>query len=214
MGNTYKKMSKGKCIIVSAPSGSGKSTLISYLMEQAKEELNLQFSISATSRAPRGEEKDGEDYYFISKEEFQRRIADNDFIEYEEVYGGQLYGTPKSEVENRLEAGVNVVFDVDVKGGCNIKKHFGERAISIFIQPPSIDELRHRLQHRGTETEAQIQMRIERAELELSYADKYDKVIINDQLEVAQQEMVSTVKDFINGSEAEESLPTSASQED
>jgi guanylate kinase len=194
-------MNPGKCIIFSAPSGSGKSTLINYLMEQAQETLNLHFSISATSRAPRGTEQDGVEYHFLSKEEFIKRIQEDAFIEYEEVYGGKFYGTLKSEVEKQLEKGENVVFDVDVKGGCNIKQHFGERAISIFIQPPSIEELRNRLVKRGTETLEQIEDRLQRASLELSYADKYDRVIINDQLEVAQLETLQVVKDFISNIE-------------
>ncbi len=203
-------MNPGKCIIFSAPSGSGKSTLINYLMEQAQETLNLHFSISATSRAPRGTEQDGVEYHFLSKEEFIKRIQEDAFIEYEEVYGGKFYGTLKSEVEKQLEKGENVVFDVDVKGGCNIKHHFGERSISIFIQPPSIEELRKRLVKRGTETLEQIEDRLKRASLELSYADKYDKVIVNDQLEVAQQETLQVVKDFIDSVSPEPAADTQA----
>ena len=198
-------MKQGKCIIFSAPSGSSKSTLINYLMGQAQEELNLHFSISATSRAPRGEEQDGVEYHFLTVEDFRQKIEEDAFIEYEEVYEGKFYGTLKSEVEKQLEKGENVVFDVDVKGGCNIKQHFGERAISIFIQPPSIEELRNRLVKRGTETLDQIEDRLERASLELSFADKYDRVIINDELEVAQQETLQVVKDFLDINTTEES---------
>ena len=197
-------MNPGKCIIFSAPSGSGKSTLINFLMAQAQEEFNLHFSISATSRAPRGEEQDGVEYHFLTVEDFRQKIAQDAFIEYEEVYEGKYYGTLKSEVEKQLEKGENVVFDVDVKGGCNIKQHFGERAISIFIQPPSIEELRRRLVNRGTETLEQIEDRLERASLELSFADKFDRVIINDQLEVAQQETLTVVRDFLAHKEEEE----------
>ena len=174
-------------------------------MGQAQEELNLHFSISATSRAPRGEEQDGVEYHFLTVEDFRQKIEEDAFIEYEEVYEGKFYGTLKSEVEKQLEKGENVVFDVDVKGGCNIKQHFGERAISIFIQPPSIEELRNRLVKRGTETLDQIEDRLERASLELSFADKYDRVIINDQLEVAQQETLQVVKDFLDINTTEES---------
>lgn len=174
-------------------------------MGQAQEELNLHFSISATSRAPRGEEQDGVEYHFLTVEDFRQKIEEDAFIEYEEVYEGKFYGTLKSEVEKQLEKGENVVFDVDVKGGCNIKQHFGERAISIFIQPPSIEELRNRLVKRGTETLDQIEDRLERASLELSFADKYDRVIINDELEVAQQETLQVVKDFLDINTTEES---------
>ena len=206
-------MKQGKCIIFSAPSGSGKSTLINYLMGQAQEELNLHFSISATSRAPRGEEQDGVEYHFLTVEDFRQKIEEDAFIEYEEVYEGKFYGTLKSEVEKQLEKGENVVFDVDVKGGCNIKQHFGERAISIFIQPPSIEELRNRLVKRGTETLDQIEDRLERASLELSFADKYDRVIINDELEVAQQETLQVVKDFLDINTTEESPQEECSEE-
>ena len=138
----------GKLIIFSAPSGSGKSTIIRFLLE--KQELNLHFSISATSRAPRGTERDGVEYYFLSPDEFRQKIAAGDFLEYEEVYTDKYYGTLKSEVERRLGEGENVVLDVDVVGGCNVKKMYGERALSVFIQPPSIEVLRERLVGRGT----------------------------------------------------------------
>ena len=160
---------KGKLIIFSAPSGSGKSTIINYLLTQ---DLNLAFSISATSRPPRGEEKHGVEYFFLSPDEFRQRIANNEFLEYEEVYKDRYYGTLKAQVEQQLEAGQNVVFDVDVVGGCNIKKFYGERALSLFIQPPSVDELRRRLTGRGTDAPEVIEHRIAKAEYELSFASQ------------------------------------------
>jgi len=187
----------GKIIIFSAPSGSGKSTIINFLL---KENLNLQFSISATSRAPRGAEKNGVEYYFLSPEEFRAHIAAGDFLEYEEVYTDKYYGTLKSEVERILDSGHNVIFDVDVKGGCNIKKYFAHRALSLFIQPPSIEILRQRLEGRGTDTPEVIENRIARAQYELSFADKFDVVIVNDQLEEAENKALSAVKQFIEQS--------------
>ena len=165
----------GKLIIFSAPSGSGKSTIINYLLTQ---NLNLHFSISATSRAPRGTEQNGVEYYFLTPEEFRNRSAADDFLEYEEVYTDKFYGTLKSEVERILNNGDNVIFDVDVVGGCNIKKYYGDRALSVFIQPPSIEELRKRLVGRGTDAPEIIESRIAKAEFELSFADKFDTVII------------------------------------
>ncbi|WP_308777302.1 guanylate kinase [uncultured Bacteroides sp.] len=184
----------GKLIIFSAPSGSGKSTIINYLLTC---NLNLAFSISATSRPPRGTEKNGVEYFFLTPEEFKRRIAANEFLEYEEVYTDRFYGTLKSQVEKQLEAGQNVVFDVDVVGGCNIKKFYGDRALSVFIQPPSIDELRARLNGRGTDTPEVIEDRIAKAQFELGYADKFDVVIVNDELEKAKAEALKVVSDFI-----------------
>ena len=183
-----------KVIIFSAPSGSGKSTIINYLMQQG---LNLHFSISATSRPPRGKEQHGVEYYFLSPDEFRKRIADGDFLEYEEVYKDRYYGTLKQQVDAQLEKGENVVCDVDVLGGQNIKKHYGERALSLFIQPPSIEALRRRLEGRGTDTPEVINDRIARAEFELSFAPKFDKVVINDDLQTAQQEALRIVKDFL-----------------
>ena len=148
----------GKLIIFSAPSGSGKSTIINYLLQQS---LRLRFSISATSRAPRGTEKNGVEYYFLTPEEFKARIAKGDFLEYEEVYTDKFYGTLKSEVERIIQEGDNVIFDVDVVGGCNIKRFYGDRALSVFIQPPSIEELRKRLIGRGTDTPEVIESRID-----------------------------------------------------
>lgn len=186
---------KGKIIIFSAPSGSGKSTIINYLMQQG---LNLAFSISATSRPPRGTEQNGVEYFFLSPEEFREKIANREFLEYEEVYKDRFYGTLKDQVEKQLEKGQNVVLDVDVKGGCNIKNFYGNRALSVFIQPPSIEELRKRLNGRGTDSPEVIEDRIAKAEFELGFADKFDKVVVNDNLETAQQEALNILKDFLN----------------
>ncbi|MCD8261833.1 MAG: guanylate kinase [Bacteroides sp.] len=185
---------KGKLIIFSAPSGSGKSTIINFLLEQ---NLNLAFSISATSRPPRGKEQHGVDYFFISPEEFRQRIACEEFIEYEEVYENRFYGTLKEQVEEQLNEGQNVIFDVDVVGGCNLKNYYGERALSIFIQPPSIDELRKRLVSRGTDSPEVIESRVAKAGFELGFADKFDKIIVNDDLEKAKQEALSTIREFL-----------------
>mgnify|MGYP003500395318 CR=1 FL=1 len=186
---------QGKLIIFSAPSGSGKSTIINYLMTQ---NLNLAFSISATSRPPRGTEQHGVEYYFLSAEEFKQRIANNEFLEYEEVYEDRFYGTLKAQVERQLEAGQNVVFDVDVVGGCNIKQYYGNRALSIFIQPPSIEELRKRLEGRGTDAPEVIEDRLAKASYELTFAPKFDKVVVNDDLEKAQAETLKVLKEFLN----------------
>lgn len=185
----------GKLIIFSAPSGSGKSTIINYLLTQ---NLNLHFSISATSRAPRGTEKNGVEYYFLTPEEFRNRIEAGDFLEYEEVYTDKFYGTLKSEVERILSKGDNVIFDVDVVGGCNIKKFYGDRALSVFIQPPSVEELRKRLEGRGTDAPDIIESRIAKAEFELGFANKFDTVIINDDLEQAKAETLLTLQNFLN----------------
>lgn len=184
----------GKLIIFSAPSGSGKSTIINHLLKQ---QLNLHFSISATSRAPRGTERNGVEYYFLTPEEFRSRIAAGDFLEYEEVYTDKYYGTLKSEVERILNDGKNVIFDVDVVGGCNIKKYYSDKALSVFIQPPSIVELRSRLEGRGTDKPEVIESRIAKAEFELSFADKFDVIIINDNLEKAQTEALQVIKEFL-----------------
>ena len=185
----------GKLIIFSAPSGSGKSTIINYLLTKG---LNLAFSISATSRPPRGSEQNGVEYFFLSPEEFKQRIANDDFLEYEEVYQDRFYGTLKEQVEKQLSVGQNVIFDVDVVGGCNIKKFYGERALSVFIQPPSVEELRKRLQGRGTDAPEVIESRIAKAEFELGYADKFDVIIVNDDLETAQNEAFKVINNFIN----------------
>lgn len=188
----------GKLIIFSAPSGSGKSTIIKFLLQHP--ELKLSFSISATSRPPRGTEKNGVEYYFLSPDEFRSRIEKGDFLEYEEVYKDRFYGTLKSEVERLLKAGRNVVLDVDVVGGVNIKRMYGERAKSIFIQPPGLAELRKRLEGRGTDSPEVIESRLQKAEYELSFAPKFDTVIVNDLLEKAQQEALDTVTAFIQKS--------------
>ena len=187
---------RGKLIIFSAPSGTGKSTIISWLMKEHKE-LNLAFSISCTSRAPRGTEQNGVEYFFLTPEEFRTRIEDDEFLEYEEVYTDRFYGTLKSQVEKQLEAGQNVVFDVDVKGGVNIKKFYGDEALSIFIQPPSVNELRRRLEARATDAPDVIDQRIARAEFELTIADKFDKVVVNDILEYAEADALSAIQQFL-----------------
>ena len=183
-----------KIIIISAPSGSGKSTLIHRLMEHP---LNLHFSISATSRPPRGTEQHGVEYYFLSSEEFAERIARGEFLEYEEVYPGRYYGTLRSQVEGQLAAGQNVILDVDVLGGCHIKEQYADRALSIFIQPPSIEELRHRLEQRGTDSPEVIESRLNKAAFELGYAPRFDCTIVNDDLQRASQELLHTVEQFL-----------------
>lgn len=188
---------KGKLIIVSAPSGSGKSTIVQWLMKEHPE-LRLYFSISCTSRAPRGTEQNGVEYFFLTEEEFRQKIDNDEFLEYEEVYAGRFYGTLKQQVERQLEAGQNVVFDVDVKGGVNIKKYYGERAMSLFIQPPSVEELRRRLEGRGTDTPEAIGNRLAKAEYEMTFAPQFDHVVINDNLETAKQEALSLLRDFLN----------------
>lgn len=183
-----------KIIIFSAPSGSGKSTIINYLMQQG---LNLHFSVSATSRPPRGAEQNGVEYYFLTPEDFKQRIAQGEFLEYEEVYKDRFYGTLKSQVDAQLAKGENVVCDVDVLGGQNIKKHYGQRALSIFIQPPSIETLRQRLEGRGTDSPEVINDRIARAEFELSFADKFDHAVVNDDLQQAQAEALALIQNFL-----------------
>ena len=185
----------GKLVIFSAPSGSGKSTIINYLLTQ---NLNLHFSISATSRSPRGNEKDGVEYYFLTPEQFRAKINEGEFLEYEEVYTDKFYGTLKSEVERILNEGNNVVFDVDVVGGCNIKNYYGDKALSIFIQPPSIEALRDRLVGRGTDSMDVIENRLTKASFEMSFASKFDKVIINDNLENAKTETLQFIKAFLD----------------
>ena len=186
----------GKLIIFSAPSGTGKSTIINWLMAEHKE-LRLAFSISCTSRQPRGTEKNGVEYFFLSPEEFRQRIANGEFLEYEEVYANRFYGTLKSQVERQASEGQNVVFDVDVKGGCNIKQHYGDRALSVFIQPPSVEELRRRLEARGTDAPEVIDQRIARAEYELGFASQFDRIVINDNLEKAKAEAYDIIRSFL-----------------
>lgn len=184
-----------KVIIFSAPSGSGKSTIINYLMQQG---LNLHFSVSATSRPPRGTERHGVEYYFLTPEEFRQRIDEGAFLEYEQVYEGRYYGTLKEQVDAQLADGQNVVCDVDVLGGQNIKRAYGNQALSVFIQPPSVEVLRQRLVSRGTDAPDVIEKRIERAEFELSFAPKFDVVIVNDNLAEAEAEALRVVSDFLS----------------
>ena len=187
---------KGALVIFSAPSGSGKSTIINWLM-QNHPELRLAFSISCTSRAPRGTEQHGVEYFFLSPEEFRQRIAQNEFLEYEEVYKDRFYGTLKEQVQRQLDAGQNVVFDVDVKGGCNIKRFYGDKALSIFIQPPSIEALRERLEGRATDAPEVINDRIARAEYELSFAPQFAKVVVNGDLEEAKRQTLEAINAFL-----------------
>ena len=187
---------KGKMLIVSAPSGSGKSTIVNWLMQEHPE-LKLYFSISCTSRAPRGTEQNGVEYFFLTPEEFKAKIQNDEFLEYEEVYENRFYGTLKQQVENQREQGQNVVFDVDVKGGINIKKYYGDEALSLFIQPPSVEELRRRLEGRKTDTPEAIKERLAKAEYEMTFAPQFDKIIVNDDLETAKQETLKIVKAFL-----------------
>ncbi len=188
-------MKKGKIIVLSAPSGTGKSSIIRKLMDYPK--LNLGFSVSATCRKPRGEEKHGVDYYFITHEEFMKKVDQGEFVEWEEVYAGTCYGTLRSEVERIVDAGRNIIMDIDVKGGLNVKKIFGDEAITIFILPPSKEELERRLRGRATDTEDVIRKRLDKADYELSFAPQFDIRIVNDNLDRA----VCEVKDVIlNGS--------------
>ena len=190
-------MNRGKLIIVSAPSGTGKSTIIGWLMKEHPE-LNLAFSISCTSRAPRGTEQNGVEYFFLTPEEFRKKIDNDEFLEYEEVYAGRFYGTLKAQVERQLEAGQNVVFDVDVKGGVNIKKYYGDEALSVFIKPPSIAELRRRLEGRGTDAPEVIDQRIARAEFELTFVDKFDTIVVNDDLTQAEEDALSIIEEVLS----------------
>lgn len=187
---------KGKIIILSAPSGSGKSSIISRIID--KEDLRLGFSISATSRAPRGQEKHGVEYYFLSPEEFRRRVDAGDFVEWEEVYAGTCYGTLRSEVERITGAGRNLIMDVDVKGGVRLKEIFGSEALSIFIMPPSVEELEKRLRGRGTDTEETISKRLAKAEYEITFAPRYDETVVNDDLAEATRNTEELIRRFIN----------------
>jgi len=189
-------MKKGKLIIFSAPSGSGKSTIVQWLMKEHPE-LRLYFSISCTSRAPRGTEQNGVEYFFLTPEEFREKIANDEFVEYEEVYENRFYGTLKSQVEKQLNAGQNVVFDVDVKGGVNIKKFYGDDALSVFIQPPSIEELRKRLEGRATDSKEAIEERLAKASYELTFANQFDTIVVNDDLETAKNETLHQVNAFL-----------------
>ena len=188
-------MKKGKLIIISAPSGTGKSTIIGELMKN--ENLKLEFSISATTRPLRGEEKDGVNYYFLSLEEFKKRSENDEFAEYEEVYAGRFYGTLKSEITRITSAGKNVILDLDVKGGVNVKKIYGKKAISIFIKPPSIETLRQRLLLRATDSIEDINNRVDKAAYELTFADKFDHCVVNEVLATAVKETEDIITKFI-----------------
>jgi guanylate kinase len=189
------ELNTGKCIILCAPSGSGKTSIAKYLLHQP--EFNLEFSVSATTREKRPGEENGKDYYFLSVEEFKQKIDNDEFIEWEEVYEGVFYGTLKSEIDRIWQAGKNVLFDVDVEGGISLTKYFGEKALAIFIEPPSIEELKKRLRKRGTETEEKIKQRIEKAAKEMEYAKWFDTIVVNDDLEKAQKEVALYVKTFL-----------------
>ncbi|MEG1574162.1 MAG: guanylate kinase [Bacteroidales bacterium] len=187
-------MSKGKLIIFSAPSGSGKSTIINHLLGCG---MNLAFSVSATSRSPRGKEQNGREYYFMSPEEFRCKIAAGAFLEYEEVYKDNFYGTLKTEVERLRDEGKNVVFDIDVIGGLNLKKIFANDALSVFIMPPAISVLRERLTKRNTDSIETIEKRLAKAEYETSFAQQFDKIVVNDNLDTAKKEALSAISNFI-----------------
>ena len=184
----------GKLIVFSAPSGSGKTTLVRYLLEQ---DIPFGFSISATSRLPRGAEQDGVDYYFLTEAAFREKIAQNAFLEYEEVYSGTFYGTLRTEVERLWDSAKHVLFDIDVVGGLNIKQQFPEECLALFVQPPSLEELEKRLRGRGTDSEETIQQRLAKAKEELAYAPQFDRVIVNDNLETAQQEVRKAIEEFL-----------------
>lgn len=185
----------GKIIVISAPSGTGKSTLISRIINDPC--FNLRFSVSATSRKPRGEEKNGKDYYFITADEFRRRIAADEFVEWEEVYADTYYGTLVSEIKRITNEGANVIMDIDVKGGLNVKRRFGDNTICIFIMPPSIDELRKRLENRATDSPEKIEQRVAKAEEEIGYSQKFDCIIVNDVLDNAEKELRATISTFL-----------------
>ena len=187
-------MKSGKLFVFSAPSGSGKTTLVKHLLQQG---LPLGFSISATSRAPRGEEVDGKDYYFLSEEAFRQKIEEDAFIEYEEVYEGNFYGTLRSEIDRLWAEGKHVVFDIDVIGGLNVKAEYPEETLAIFVQPPSFEELEKRLRERNTETEDKIQQRLDKSATELTYSQDFDLILVNDDLTKAKREVVGLVKQFL-----------------
>lgn len=185
----------GKLVIFSGPSGAGKSTLVQYL--KSIPELNLGFSISATSRAKRENETEGKDYYFLSIEKFKSRIEENEFLEWEEVYPGQYYGTLKSEISRLTIDGKNILFDVDVVGGTNIKRQYKDNSLAVFVQPPSTEVLEQRLKNRKSETEESIAKRVKKSKLEMTYARRFDKILINDKLELAKKEAETLVREFL-----------------
>lgn len=183
-----------KVVIFSAPSGSGKSTIVNHILKRHPE---MEFSVSATSRAPRGQEKNGVEYHFFTADEFRKMIDEDKFVEFEEVYAGSYYGTLKSEVQRIWDKGHVIIFDVDVKGGVNLKKYFGEKALSVFIQAPSVEELRKRLIARGTDSAEAIEKRVAKAAEEMTYADKFDSIIVNDDLQTAYNEADTLVDSFL-----------------
>ncbi|MBQ1818686.1 MAG: guanylate kinase [Bacteroidales bacterium] len=185
----------GKVIIVSAPSGAGKTSIVKHVLDYLPE---LRFSTSATTRTMREGEVNGKDYHFLSVSDFKKGIERDEFLEWEEVYHNQFYGTLKSEIQRIWDEGKVVIFDVDVKGGLNIKKYFGDKALSIFVEPPTVQELENRLRKRGTETEESLRKRMEKAEYELSFAPQFDKVILNDNLDDARAEMIHTIREFLD----------------
>lgn len=193
--NCYFTLMAGKLIIISAPSGCGKSTIIGDIMDRG--ELDVQFSVSATNRKPREGEVDGVNYHFLTDEQFKELIAEGAFVEYEQVYPGRYYGTLRSEIENRVAAGHNVILDIDVCGGVNVKEQFGDKALAIFIEPPSIGELRNRLEQRGSDSPESIAQRIDRAEYELSFSPRYDHVVTNDELPRAISQVETLIRDYI-----------------
>lgn len=185
----------GKVIIVSAPSGAGKTSIVKHVLQYLPE---LRFSTSATTRSMREGEVNGKDYHFLTVDDFKKGISRDDFLEWEEVYANQFYGTLKSEIQRIWDEGKTVIFDVDVKGGLNIKKYFGDNALAIFVEPPTIEELENRLRKRGTETDESLRKRVEKAEYELSFAPKFDKIILNDNLDDAREEMLHTIREFLD----------------
>lgn len=192
--------SRGKLIVLTAPSGSGKTTIARRLL---KERNDLHFSVSATTRSRRNDEVDGKDYHFLSDEEFDRLIDDGKFIEWESFYDGTRYGTLHSEVDKQIDSGYFILLDIDVKGAWNVKQHYGSDCLGIFIRPPSLDALRERLKTRGTETDDTLQMRLDRAQMELTYAEKFDEVVINEELDEAYRQINSIVSRFIEAQKPE-----------
>lgn len=196
MAESTQARKNGKIIVVSAPSGSGKSTIINAIIDSGTPQLR--FSVSATNRRPRKGEVDGVHYHFLTTEQFRDAIAENRFIEWEEVYPGRFYGTLKDEIERIIDKGGNVILDIDVKGALNVKKLYGDRAVTIFFRPPSVDELRRRLENRGTDAPEIIEERVNKAEYELSFADRFDHCIVNDDLDRAIDRTQTVITDFIN----------------